>query len=80
MRARKPPPPKPADQDTLELDVWLEIDDVFEWRVEQLEHAGFAPLTAFRLAMAQADWHLAVAMLNAGRTQSQILDYFVDYD
>jgi len=76
MKPRNPPPPDPVP----EWDIELEVDEVFEWRQQQLETAGFDRFPAFRLAMTGCDWHQAAAMLRAGASQEQVLDMFLDYD
>jgi hypothetical protein len=60
-----------------ELDVVLELDAAFEWRLEQLER-HFPRFVAFRLAMTEGDWHKAVRMKNLGFTDDQILNEFLD--
>lgn len=57
-----------------EWSIDFEIDPVYAWRIEQLEHAGFDHFPAFRIAMNDCDWRKAIRMLKEGCPQDQILE------
>jgi hypothetical protein len=64
--------PKKPDED--EVEVLVEVDEVFDWRRKMLQEAGFDRSIAFRLAVNGADWHKAVELLAQGCPQEQILE------
>ncbi len=61
-------PPAPGDNEAPEAPTPVQT-----YRREQLEAAGFDPDAADRLAVSEADWHLAVAMLRKGCTVELVL-------
>lgn len=72
MASKEPPDPK------AQVEVEVESDPEFVWRLEQLDRAGFERFTAFRLAVNQADWHKAVHLRDLGFSERAILDQLID--
>jgi len=68
----------PVDE---ELEITLEIEPEFDWRLDQLRQHFSYPV-AFQLAMtchtADKSWHDAVRLKGLGMTEAQIVDQFVD--
>ena len=60
------------------LEVEVDLDPTFAWRLEQLERAGFHHFAAFRIAMTGCDYRKAVHMLELGASQDLIVNEFTD--
>lgn len=58
-------------------DLELEFDPNHEWRMEQLEAAGFTHFQAFRLSVNGADWHDAKRMLDSGCDPDQVVEILI---
>jgi hypothetical protein len=65
-----------------ELEIEIEIDPGFDWRLDALTAAGFTYPTALRLAMelhsGNPSWHDAARLKNLGMGEQDILDQLID--
>lgn len=60
------------------LEVEVDVDPSFTWRLEQLERAGFQHFTAFRIALTEGDYRKATHMHELGFADDLILNEFTE--